>query len=157
MITFSTVQNNNYQSRINFRGYTPKYTPKQICSELCGGACCNTGTKMSGTIKKIADKLCAQYKSLPDNLKSIALIKAPIVKWVVNSNNIEVKHVTNLANTYIDAIKRETDPEKISQLTEELNKLNKKLIEITNNNECFLPVTNPEMKNASFEELQYGH
>lgn len=143
------LQINQTPCNTNFKGYTPT----QICADLCKGACCNHGTVMDANIKIIADKLCASYKTLPDNLKSVVLIKTPVVKWAVSSSSPEVHTLNNLANTYIDAISRETDPEKIRLLTAELDKLNKKLAEITQDNEIFLPVTNPKLKDESDSAL----
>ena len=93
-----TTNNNSYQPK-----FKAAYTPKEICADLCKGACCNHGTAMGANLKKIADKLCASYRTIADSLKSTILIKAPIVKWLVNSPYPEVNALNNLANTYIDA------------------------------------------------------
>ena len=137
--------------------YSPKfqgYTSKEICAELCKGACCNHGTAMNANLKKITDKLCASYTSISDSLKSIILIKAPIVKWLVNSPFPEVQSLNKLANTYIDAISKEKDPKKLDLLKIELDKINQKLLELTGESESFVAVTNKELKDANFWEVQ---
>ena len=140
-------QNNYYQPK--FRAYTPK----EICADLCKGACCNHGTAMGANLKKIADKLCASYRTIADELKSTILIKAPIVKWMVNSPYPEVNSLNELANTYIDAISRETNPEKVKALQQELDKINEKLADWTYGSEPFVAVTNPEIQDQSFFEV----
>ena len=140
---------NNPYYRTNFEGYTPK----QICADLCKGACCDHGTTMNANLKIIADKICASYKTMGDNLKSAVLIKAPIVKWIVNSRNPEVQTLNKLANTYIDAISKEKDTVKIAQLQESLDEINKKLKSLTGDSEDFVAVTNPELKDGSASEV----
>lgn len=139
-ITFNPYKYNNYGS------FGSKYTPAEICADLCKGACCDHGTPMSMTLKKIADKFNAAYYELPDNLKSNALIKAPILKWVIDSNDIEINRVNDLANLYIDSISREKNPEKIKELTNSLEMLNQKLESMLQNNEKFLQITNPSLR-----------
>lgn len=133
-----TPQIRNYN--INFRG---RYTVAEICADLCKGACCNHGTPMNATLKKIADKFNATYYQLPDDLKSSALIKAPILNWVIDSSDIEAKRVDELANVYIDAISRENNPQKIEVLKEALELLNQKLESMLGKDEAFLSITNP--------------
>ena len=139
----------HYYPSTSFKGYTAQ----QICAELCKGACCNHGTPMNATLKKIVDKLCAQYHRIPDDLKSAVLIKAPVVKWVVNTSHPDVIMINKLANTYIDAIARETNPQKIEQLTAELDKLNKRLVEINADIDAYAPVTNPEFAEYNHSTL----
>ena len=141
---------NNYSQRTSFRGYTSK----EICADLCHGACCDHGTVMNAKLKIIADKLYTSYKMMADGLKSTLLIKSSIVKWVVNSENPEVQTLNKLANTYIDAISKETDSGKIKQLEELLTEINKKLKQLIGDSELFTPVTNPELKDKSFFEVQ---
>ena len=141
-VTFMPQFNVNNRNQTSFKGYSPE----QICSELCKGACCNHNTPFGPTLKRIADKICASYHTLPYNLKTAVLIKAPIVEWAVDSNNVEVQTINKLANTYIDAISRETNPEKIAELTKSLDKLNAKLEELLGDKESFLAITNPIFK-----------
>lgn len=143
------ISSTNYYPKTNFKGYTPQ----EICADLCHGACCNHGTVMNSKLKIFADKLCASYKLAANELKSTLLIKSPIVKWVVRSDNPQVQTLNNLANTYIDAISRETDVVKIRQLEEQLNEINKKMKSLIGESEPFLAITNPELKNMSFEEV----
>ena len=140
--------NYNYLSP-SFQGYTPK----QICADLCKGACCNHGTVMNANLKIIVDKLCASCKTLPDDARSVVLIKTPVVKWIVSSNSCDVQKTNELVNTYIDAISKESNPEKIKLLQNKLDKLNKKLLEITGENEVFLPITNAELTGATKEAV----
>lgn len=144
------ISQNNYYQRTSFKGYTPK----EICADLCHGACCDHGTAMSANLKIITDKICASYRTIADNLKSSLLITTPVVKWVVNSKNPEVQTLNELANTYIDAISRETDAAKISQLEKLLTEINKKLKSLTEDFESFVAVTNPELKDKSFLDVQ---
>jgi len=139
----------NYHYQQSFRGYTAQ----QICADLCKGACCNHGTAMNSTLKKITDKICAHYRTIPDNMKSAVLIKTPIVKWIVNSKNPDVISLNNLANTYIDAISKETDINIINKLEAKLSELNTKLSEILGVDETFCAVTNPELLNASNDDI----
>ena len=140
---------NNYYQKTSFQGYTPT----EICADLCKGACCNHGTSMSANLKIIADKFCASYHTMPENLKSAMLVKAPIIKWVVNSQNPTVQTLNKLANAHIDALSRETHPETIKELEQALSVLNKKLAELTNGSESFVAITNPELKNSSFMDV----
>ncbi len=135
----------NPQIHSNNRTFGAKYTPSEICADLCKGACCNHGAPMSATLKRIADKFNASYYQLPDSLKPKAIIKSPIIKWVVDSNDIEVNRVNDLANVIIDAISREKDPRNISALEESLEALNKKLESMLVDNEKFLLITNPDL------------
>lgn len=148
-ITFAPQFNTYNQNKTSFKGYTPE----QICSELCKGACCDHSTPFGPTLKRIADKICASYHTIPDNLKTAVLIKAPVVEWAVQSESIEVQTLNNLANTYIDAISRETNPEKVAELTKSLDKLNAKLETLLGNNEAFLAITNPIFKNHPEEAV----
>lgn len=146
----STLQNNNIP---NFKTSFKAYTPQQICAELCKGACCDHGTMMNGVLKKFTDRLCSQYKTMPDNLKSAVLIKTPIVKWAVSSQNPDVISINNLANAYIDAISRETDKTVIQQLEAILELLNEKLCELLGDNETFCAVTNKDLANSSNDDI----
>ena len=136
--------------------YSPKfgYQPEEICAVLCNGSCCDHGTVMNANLKRITDKICSSYQTIADDLKSNVLIKAPIVKWLVNSPIPQVQSLNKLANIYIDAIAREKDTNKIEQLKIELDKINKKLFERTGNSEEFVAITNPELKDATFGEVQ---
>jgi len=154
-ISAITSQQNTQNPKINFKARAD-YTAKQICTELCGGACCNHGTPMSANLKIIADKICASYQKASSDLKSNMLIKAPIVKWLVNSPNPEAKTLNNLANQYIDAISRETNPKKIEELQKCLDELNLKLKQITGEKEEFLAITNPLFKNDSENVVTSG-
>lgn len=145
-----SISQNNYQQ--NFKANT--YTAKEICADLCQGTCCNHGTVMNANLKKITDKLCASYESIADSLKSTILIKAPIVKWLVNSPLPEVQSLNKLANTYIDAISKEKDSKRIELLKFELDKINQKLLELTGESEPFVAVTNKELRDANFLEVQ---
>lgn len=145
-----SIQNNEYFTyQKSFKGYAAQ----QICAELCQGACCNHGTPMNSVLKKITDRLCVQYKNIPDNLKSTVLIKTPIVKWVVDSQNPDIISLNNLANIYIDAISRESNVEIIKKLEAELDALNDKLHELIGDKEEFCAVTNPEIKDLSDYEI----
>jgi hypothetical protein len=148
ILPVSYPQNQYYVNSQNFKARAD-YTAKQICTELCGGACCNHGTPMSANLKIIADKICASYQKASNDLKSNMLIKAPIVKWLVNSSNPEAKTLNNLANQYIDAISRETNPKKNEELQKCLDELNAKLKQIIGEKEEFLAITNPLFKNNS--------
>ena len=134
-ITFNPLySNNNYN-------FGSKYTPAEICADLCKGACCNHGTPMSATLKRIADKFNASYHSLPDDLKTSAIIKTPILKWIVDSSDIDLQRVNDMANIYIDAISREKNPENIKQLSKSLRQLNEKLEQMLGDEESFLTIT----------------
>jgi len=144
------ISQNYYQQ--NFKANT--YSAKEICADLCKGACCDHGTVMNANLKRITDKICSSYMTIADELKSTILIKAPIVKWLVNSPLPEVQSLNKLANTYIDAISREKDPKKIELLKIELDKINQKLLELTGESEPFVAVTNKELRDANFLEVQ---
>ena len=143
------VSLNNYYQKTTFKSYTHK----EICADLCEGACCNHGTAMSANLKMITDKICALYKTMEDSFKSTMLLKTPVVKWVVNSQNPDVQTLNELANTYIDAISKETDFVKITKLQELLNEINAKIKALTGDSEPFVAITNPELTDKSFFEV----
>ena len=143
------ISQNNYYQRTNFKAYTAK----KICADFCHGSCCNHGTAMGANLKIIADKICASYWKMSNELRSTLLIKTPIVKWVVNSKNPEIQTLNKLANTYIDAISKETDPVKIEQLEKTLTDINDTIKLIMGETESFLAVTNPALKDKTYEEV----
>ena len=142
MMNVSLISQNYYSPK--FKGYTSK----EICADLCKGACCDHGTVMNANLKRITDKICSSYMTIANELKSTILIKAPIVKWLVNSPLPEVQSLNKLANTYIDAISREKDAKKVEMLKIELDKINQKLLELTGDSEPYVAVTNENLRNA---------
>lgn len=131
----------------------PNYSYMQICGDLCGGTCCNHGMVSNARFKKITDKLCTEYRMSDERKRKKSLIKIPVIKWFIRTDSLEIIAINELANTCIDTISKEKDKNRLAQLQKDLDNLNQKLIELTNDSEIFTPVTNHALKETTKEIL----
>lgn len=114
----------------------------------CGGACCDHSAPMGAKLKRIADSFTAKYWDLPEDLKSSALIKSTVLKWVLLDRNPQAQTLNKMINVHIDAVRLEKNVEKRKALAEALDKLNEQFEKhYGDKTEAFIPVTNHSLAN----------
>ena len=132
----SNYHNINYTS---FKAMSPEY----ICSQLCKGACCNHATTMPATLKRATDKLMGEFFKNGRNAVNHIAIKRPVYSWGISALNTEAKNLNEQINILIKQLHKESSIDKIEAISLEIDKLNARLEAILDNQEVFLPITNP--------------
>lgn len=136
-----------YQNKMYNVNFESKYSAEEICTKLCKGSCCNHSAPMGAKLKRIADSFTAKYWDLPEDLKSTALIKSSVLKWVIMDSRPEAKTLEKMINIHMDALRFEQNAVKRKELAAAIDELNAKLEKIYGPYEVFVPVTNQSLVN----------